>query len=119
MKGLAAILALLLAFAPALADEGPDPVGPADIKKALKGCWDRQDWTERTRRRSSQPGLVWEQAVCFDGDRRALIDDLWDRIESELDAAPVTEEVGRLLDERAALARDPKRKKFTLEQIAA
>ena len=52
-------------------------------------------------------------------DRRALIDDLWDSIESELDAAPVTEEVGRLLDERAALARDPKRKKFTLKQIAA
>ena len=52
-------------------------------------------------------------------DRRALIDDLWDSIESELDAAPVTEEVGRLLDERAALARDPKRKKFTLRQIAA
>jgi putative addiction module component (TIGR02574 family) len=52
-------------------------------------------------------------------DRRALIDDLWDSIESELDAAPITQEVGRLLDERAALARDPKRKKFTLKQIAA
>lgn len=52
-------------------------------------------------------------------DRRSLIEDLWDSIESELDAAPVTEEVGRLLDERAALARDPKRKKFTLKQIAA
>ena len=52
-------------------------------------------------------------------DRRALIDDPWDSIESELDAAPVTEEVGRLLDERAALARDPKRKKFGLKQIAA
>jgi hypothetical protein len=33
--------------------------------------------------------------------------------------APTTEEIGRLLDERAALARDPKRKKFTLKQIAA
>ncbi len=52
-------------------------------------------------------------------DRRALIDDLWDSIESELDTAPVTKEVSRLLDERAALARDPKRKKFTLKQIAA
>ena len=52
-------------------------------------------------------------------DRRALIDDLWDSIESELDAAPVTEEVGRLLDERAALASDPKRQKLTLKQIAA
>ena len=40
-------------------------------------------------------------------------------IESELDAAPVAEEVGRLLDERATLARDPKRKKFALKQIAA
>jgi putative addiction module component (TIGR02574 family) len=52
-------------------------------------------------------------------DRRALMDDLWDSIESELDAAPVTREVGRLLDARAALARDLKRKKFTLKQIAA
>ena len=52
-------------------------------------------------------------------DRRALIDDLWDGIESELDALPVTEEVGRMIDERAALARDPKRKKFSLKQIAA
>ena len=52
-------------------------------------------------------------------DRRALIEDLWDSIESELDAAPITEEVGRLLDERAAQARDPKQKKFTLKQIAA
>jgi len=52
-------------------------------------------------------------------DRRALIDDLWDSIESELDAFPVTEEVGRMIDERAALARDPRRKKFSLKQIAA
>jgi putative addiction module component (TIGR02574 family) len=52
-------------------------------------------------------------------DRRALIDDLWDSIESELDSLPVSKEVGRLLDERAAQARDPKRKKFTLKQIAA
>ena len=52
-------------------------------------------------------------------DRRALIDDLWDSIESELDAVPVTEEVGRMIDERAALARDPRRKKFSLKQIAA
>jgi putative addiction module component (TIGR02574 family) len=52
-------------------------------------------------------------------DRRALIDDLWDSIESELDALPMTKEVGRLLDERAALARDPKRKKYSLKQIAA
>jgi putative addiction module component (TIGR02574 family) len=41
-------------------------------------------------------------------ERRALIDDLWDSIDSELDAAPISEEVGKLLDERAAaLARDP------------
>jgi len=33
--------------------------------------------------------------------------------------AQAAEEIGRLLDERAALARDPKRKKFTLKQIAA
>jgi hypothetical protein len=33
---------------------------------------------------------------------------LWDSIDSELDAAPISEEVGKLLDERAAaLARDP------------
>jgi hypothetical protein len=30
-----------------------------------------------------------------------------------------SEEIDRLLDERAALACDPKRKKFTLKQIAA
>jgi putative addiction module component (TIGR02574 family) len=53
-------------------------------------------------------------------ERRALIDDLWDSIDSELDAAPVSEEVGKLLDERAeTLARDPTQKKFTLEEIAA
>lgn len=52
-------------------------------------------------------------------DRRALIDDLWDSIESELDAQPISKELGQLLDERAALARDPKRKKYTLKQIAA
>jgi hypothetical protein len=33
--------------------------------------------------------------------------------------APITEEIGSLLDERAALACDPKREKFTLKQIAA
>ena len=63
--------------------------------------------------------LMKELSKLSIDDRRALIDDLWDSIESELDAAPVTEEVGRLLDERAALASDPKRKKFTLKQIAA
>ena len=52
-------------------------------------------------------------------DRRALIDDLWDSFESELDALPVTKEVGRMIDERAALTRDPKRKKFSPKQIAA
>jgi putative addiction module component (TIGR02574 family) len=52
-------------------------------------------------------------------ERRALIDDLWDSIDNELDAAPVSEEVGKLLDERAeALARDPAQKKFTLQEIA-
>lgn len=53
-------------------------------------------------------------------ERRALIDDLWDSIDSELDAAPVSGEVGKLLDERAeALARDPTQRKFTLEEIAS
>lgn len=52
-------------------------------------------------------------------DRRALIDDLWDSIESELDAQPISKELGQLLDERVELARDPKRKKYTLKQIAA
>ncbi|HEY4166326.1 MAG TPA: hypothetical protein VGM96_06100 [Reyranella sp.] len=32
--------------------------------------------------------------------------------------ASVAEEIGSLLDERAALARDPTREKFTLKQIA-
>ena len=53
-------------------------------------------------------------------ERRALIDDLWDSIESELDALPVSDDVGKLLDQRAnALARDPGQRKFTLEEIAA
>jgi putative addiction module component (TIGR02574 family) len=53
-------------------------------------------------------------------ERRALIDDLWDSIESELDEAPVSDEVGQLLDDRAkALARDPNQKKYTLKEIAA
>jgi putative addiction module component (TIGR02574 family) len=53
-------------------------------------------------------------------ERRALIDGLWDSIDSELDAAPISEEVSKLLDERAAiLARDPEQKKYTLQEIAA
>lgn len=53
-------------------------------------------------------------------ERRALIDDLWNSIESELDALPVSDDVGKLLDQRAdALARDPAQRKFTLEEIAA
>jgi len=53
-------------------------------------------------------------------ERRALIDDLWDSIESELDQGPVSEAVGKLLDARAeALERDPDQKKYTLEEIAA
>jgi putative addiction module component (TIGR02574 family) len=53
-------------------------------------------------------------------ERRALIDDLWDGIDSELDAGPVPEEIGKMLDERAeALARDPNRKKYSLQEIAA
>ncbi|OFW97920.1 MAG: hypothetical protein A3D94_04590 [Alphaproteobacteria bacterium RIFCSPHIGHO2_12_FULL_66_14] len=53
-------------------------------------------------------------------ERRALIDDLWDSIESELDGGTVSAELGELLDKRAeALARDPAQKKFTLKEIAA
>lgn len=53
-------------------------------------------------------------------ERRALIDDLWDSIESELDSLPVPDDVGELLDQRAEeLARDPNQRKFTLEEIAA
>lgn len=53
-------------------------------------------------------------------ERRALIDDLWDSIESELDAAPISEEVGKLLDARMeALDREPVREKYTLKEIAA
>jgi putative addiction module component (TIGR02574 family) len=52
-------------------------------------------------------------------ERRALIDDLWDSIDSELDAAPISDDVGKLLDERAeALAREPNQKKYTLREIA-
>ncbi len=52
-------------------------------------------------------------------ERRALIDDLWDSIDSELAAVPVSEEVGALLDRRAAaLASDPNQRKFKLQEIA-
>jgi hypothetical protein len=40
------------------------------------------------------------------------------RNDSERDTQ-TPEEIDRLIDERVALARDPKRKKFTLKQIAA
>ncbi len=53
-------------------------------------------------------------------ERRAMIDDLWDSIDSELDAGPIPEETGKMLDERAdALARDLNQKKYTLQEIAA
>lgn len=53
-------------------------------------------------------------------ERQALIDDLWDSIESELDARPVSDNVGELLDKRAEmLACDSSQKKFTFEEIVA
>ena len=53
-------------------------------------------------------------------ERRALIDDLQDSIESELGVRPISEETGKLLDDRAAaLVSDPSQKKKTLQQIAA
>ena len=52
-------------------------------------------------------------------ERRELIDDLWDSIDSELATAPISEEVGALLDRRAAaLASDPGQRTFTLQEIA-
>jgi putative addiction module component (TIGR02574 family) len=64
--------------------------------------------------------LMKELAKLSIEERRALIDDLWDSIDNELDTPPLSEEVGKLLDERAeALARDPDQKKFTLQEIAA
>lgn len=53
-------------------------------------------------------------------ERRALIDNVWDSSESELETVLLSEEAGRLLDDRAAaLARVPGRKKFTRHEIAA
>ena len=53
-------------------------------------------------------------------ERRTLNDDLWDSVESELDAASVSEDVGKHLDMRmAALDGDPNQKKSTLKEIAA
>jgi len=53
-------------------------------------------------------------------ERLALIDDLWDSIDSELDAGPIPQEIGKMLDDRAeALARDPNQKKHSLQEIAA
>jgi hypothetical protein len=48
------------------------------------------------------------------------LDDPWDRAESEVVSASIPEEIGKLLDERAAaLARTPTQRKYTLEEIAA
>jgi putative addiction module component (TIGR02574 family) len=64
--------------------------------------------------------LMKELSKLSVDERRELIDDLWDSIESELAATPVSDEVGELLDRRAAaLARDPHQKTYTLQQIAA
>ncbi len=53
-------------------------------------------------------------------ERLALIDDLWDSIDSELDAGPIPQEIGKMLNDRAeALARDPNQKKYSLQEIAA
>jgi putative addiction module component (TIGR02574 family) len=53
-------------------------------------------------------------------ERRALIDDLWDSIDSELGAGPISDDVGKLLDSRAeVLASAPNQKKITLHEIAA
>ena len=63
--------------------------------------------------------LMKELSKLSIDERRALIDDLWDSIDSELAAAPLSEEAGTLLDRRAAaLASDPKQRKFTLQEIA-
>ena len=64
--------------------------------------------------------LMKELSMPSVEERRALIDDLWDSIDGELDAAPISDQVGLLLDQRAAaLASDPHQKKLTLQQIAA
>ncbi len=53
-------------------------------------------------------------------ERLALIDDLWDSIDSELDAGPIPQEIAKMLNDRAeALARDPNQKKYSLQEIAA
>ncbi|MPZ31664.1 MAG: hypothetical protein GEV13_11825 [Rhodospirillales bacterium] len=64
--------------------------------------------------------LIEELSKLSIEERRALIDDLWDSIESDLDASPVSDNVGKLHDKRAgALARDLSQKKFTLEEMVA
>ncbi len=63
--------------------------------------------------------LMKELSKLSIDERRALIDDLWDSIDSELAAAPISDEVGALLDRRAAaLASNPNQTKFTLQEIA-
>jgi putative addiction module component (TIGR02574 family) len=52
-------------------------------------------------------------------ERRALIDDLWDSIETEQALPPITEELAHLLDERHRDSVDrPDQKSYTLEEIA-
>jgi putative addiction module component (TIGR02574 family) len=52
-------------------------------------------------------------------ERRALIDALWDSIETEQALPPVSEELAQLLDERYhSSLENPDQKFYTLEEIA-
>ncbi len=63
--------------------------------------------------------ILQEIAKLSIEERRALIDDLWDSIETEQALPPLSEELAVLLDERYRDSIEkPDQKSYTLEQIA-
>ncbi len=64
--------------------------------------------------------IMQELAKLSIEERRALIEDLWDSIESEQALPPISDELARLLDERYRDSiENPDQKTETLKEIAA
>ncbi|TWT04028.1 addiction module protein [Reyranella sp. CPCC 100927] len=63
--------------------------------------------------------LLHEIAKLSVEERRALIDDLWDSIETEQALPPLSDELAHLLDARyRESVENPDQKSYTLEEIA-
>ena len=64
--------------------------------------------------------IMQELAKLSIEERRALIEDLWDSIESEQALPPISDELAQLLDERYRdFVENPDQKTETLKEIAA